>query len=55
MIVLLIYGKSPEPAALTLHGNHGQTRLSLVENPQQYVDPGIRSAIEQTLQRSLLE
>ncbi len=53
MIVLLIYGKSPEPATLILHGNHGQTWLSLVNNAEQSVDPGMQSAIAQALQLSL--
>lgn len=52
MIVLLVYGKSSEPVTLILHGNNGQSWLSLVKNPQQGVDPGIQLAIEQALQRN---
>jgi hypothetical protein len=35
LIVLLVYGSSAEPATLILHGNDGQTWLSLVEHPEQ--------------------
>ena len=43
LIVLLVYGTSAEPATLILHGNDGQTWLSIVEHPGQR--PG-RQAIE---------
>lgn len=50
MIVLLIYGKADEPAALILHGNDGQTSLSLVDTPLQHADPALQASIEQALQ-----
>ncbi len=50
MIVLLIYGKSSEPVTLILHGNNGQSWLSLVNNAQQRPNPNLRSVIEQALQ-----
>ena len=50
MVVLLVYGEASEPATLVLHGNNGQTWLSLVSPPLQRVDPIIRSSIEQALQ-----
>jgi hypothetical protein len=50
MIVLLIYGQADEPAALILHGNDGQTWLSLVNTPLQHADPSLQSSIEQALQ-----
>jgi hypothetical protein len=31
MVVLLVYGAMEEPVTLTLHGNDGQTRLSISE------------------------
>jgi hypothetical protein len=31
MVILLIYGKSEEPVTLILHGNDGQTWLSIAE------------------------
>ena len=50
MVVLLIYGSAPEPATLILHGNDGQTWLSLVNTLTQHPDPLLRSTIEQALQ-----
>ena len=35
MVVLLVYTDAAEPVTLVLHGNDGQTRISLVENPNQ--------------------
>jgi len=49
MIVLLVYGGRAEPATLILHGNAGQTWLSLVDTPLQPLDPGLQSAIQQAL------
>lgn len=50
MVILLVYGKSEGPVTLILHGNDGQTRLSLIDTPLQRVDPEIQSSIEQALQ-----
>lgn len=50
MVVVLIYGKAEEPATLMLHGNDGQTWLSLVDTPLQHPDPSLQSSIEQALQ-----
>ncbi len=55
MMVLLVYGKSAEPATLILHGSHGQSWLSLVNNADRPFDPGMQSAIEQALQLNLLK
>jgi len=52
LIVVLVYGNAAEPATLILHGNDGQTWLSLVNNPLQRADPAIQSAIEQALQQN---
>jgi len=49
MVVLLVYGKAEGPVTLILHGNDGQTWLSLVNTPLQHVDPIIQSSIEQAL------
>ena len=50
MVVLLVYANAAEPATLILHGNDGQTWLSLVEHPDQLVNKdvilGIRQALE---------
>lgn len=49
MVVVMVYGKATQPATLILHGNDGQTWLSLVNNPLQRADPSMQSCIEQAL------
>jgi hypothetical protein len=49
MVVLLIYAEAAEPATLILHGNDGQTWLSLVNNPAQQADARIQAAMEGAL------
>lgn len=53
MVVLLVYGSAPEPATLILHGNDGQTWLSLVNTPAQHAHPSLQSPIEQALEADL--
>lgn len=50
MVVLLVYGQQSQPATLILHGNDGQSWLSLVNTPAQQVEVSMRAAIEQALQ-----
>jgi hypothetical protein len=50
MVVLLVYGKDAEPATLILHGNNGQSWLSIVDNPLQRADTILITAIRQTLE-----
>lgn len=50
MIVLLVYGNAPEPATLILHGNDGQSWLSLIDRPGQQTDTATASAIQQALE-----
>ncbi|HLO16979.1 MAG TPA: hypothetical protein VK206_19245 [Anaerolineales bacterium] len=52
MVVLLIYGKSEEPVTLILHGNDGQTWLSIVNNSIKQADPSIQLSIEQALEEN---
>lgn len=49
MVVLFIYGAGTEPAVLILHGNDGQTWLSLVDTPGQKADSGMAAAIKAAL------
>jgi len=49
MLVVLVYGGGEQPVTLMLHGNDGQTWLSLVNNPLQQADPAVSSAIMQAL------
>ena len=50
MIILLVYSTALEPATLILHGNTGQTWISLAENPNQQMDGKIVSDIQQALE-----
>ena len=50
MVVLLVYGQGALPATLILHGNDGQSWLSLVNTPAQLADASLRAAIEHALQ-----
>jgi hypothetical protein len=49
MIVLMIYGEGVMPTTLTLHGNDGQTWISLVSQPDQDPDARTRAVIQQAL------
>jgi hypothetical protein len=53
MLVLLVYGEAVEPATLILHGNDGQTWLSLVDSPGQKTNAGIAAAIKSVLEAKL--
>jgi len=49
MVVLLVYGKATEPATLILHGNDGQTWVSIADNPRQRADEKLINSIRQAL------
>ena len=49
MIVLLVYGAAAEPATLILHGNDGQTWVSVTDNPLQPTDKKLITSIQQSL------
>lgn len=49
MVVLLVYGESTEPATLILHGNDGQTWVSISENSNQKTSAKTASAIKNVL------
>ena len=50
MVVLLVYGKVSEPVTLILHGNDGQTRLSIADDPHQRADAELITVIQQALE-----
>ena len=50
MVVLLVYGKSAEPVTLILHGNDGQTWVSIADDPRQRADVKLITAIQQALE-----
>ncbi len=52
MVVLLVYANGTPPVTLILHGNDGQSWLSLVERPGQQLGEEIVKAIQRALQRS---
>lgn len=50
MIVLLVYGEAPEPATLVLHGNNGQTWISIADSAVQRGEPKFVNRIQRVLQ-----
>jgi hypothetical protein len=54
MVVVLVYGKVEEPATLILHGNDGQTWLSIAEDPRQRPDTKLTAEIRQALEKTLV-
>jgi len=58
MVVLLVYGKvadvstplNTSPATLILHGNDGQTWVSIADDPRQEVDAKLITSIQQALE-----
>jgi hypothetical protein len=50
MVVLLVYGKTSEPVTLILHGDDGQTGISITDNPQQRADAKLITEIQQALE-----
>ena len=51
MVILLVYGDAPEPLTLTLHGNNGQTWLSIADNLRQGFDAKLSAKIKQALEK----
>jgi hypothetical protein len=51
MVILLVYGKAEEPVTLILHGNDGQTWLSIAEGPRQRSDTKLPAEIRQALEK----
>ncbi|MEW6030285.1 MAG: hypothetical protein ACOYZ8_08690 [Chloroflexota bacterium] len=49
MVILLVYGNAEAPATLLLHGNDGQTWLSIADEPLQRVDSILLAGIKQAL------
>ncbi len=49
MVIVLVYGDIPEPLTLILHGNNGQTWLSIVDNPCQGLDAKLSAEIRRAL------
>ncbi len=53
MVVLLVYGEENDPSTLILHGNDGQTWLSIAETPNQKRNPKTITAIRNVLEGKL--
>lgn len=49
MVVVLVYGDTPEPLTLILHGNNGQTWFSMADYPRQGLDAKLSAEIRQAL------
>ena len=50
MIVLLVYGGVAEPATLILHGNDGNTWISVTDHPLHRVDETLMTSLLQALE-----
>ena len=50
MIVLLVYGDVAEPVTLILHGNNGQTWVSVADSASQRGDPKLVTRIRRVLE-----
>lgn len=50
MVVLLVYGEGTAPTALTLHGNDGETLISLSDDPAREPHPLIRAVVEEVVE-----
>ncbi len=50
LVILLVYGEAAEPLTLILHGNDGQTWVSVAESPSQPVDQRLVDSIRQALE-----
>ena len=46
LVILLVYGESLEPISLILHGNNGQTWLSLAEIPSTGLAKSVQRVLE---------
>lgn len=49
MVILLVYGDMSEPLTLILHGNNGQTWLSIADSPRQSADVSLYTVIKRAL------
>lgn len=49
-VVMLVYGKSGGPVTLILHGNDGQTWLSIAEGPHPGTEMNLSTEIKQALE-----
>jgi len=54
MVILLVYGDSGEPVTLILHGNDGQTWVSMADTPNQKSNTIAAIAIRNALEGKLL-
>lgn len=52
MVVVLVYGDAEQPITLFLHGNDGQTWLSIADEPSQRVDAKLLAGIREALDAS---
>lgn len=49
VVVLLVYGDNGTPATLLIHGRDQKTNFSLVNTPQNPVEPGLEARITSIL------
>jgi hypothetical protein len=49
VVVFLVYGENGNPATLLMHGRDQKTKFSLVDAPQNPVEPGLEALITSAL------
>ncbi|MFH1185516.1 MAG: hypothetical protein V1755_10830 [Chloroflexota bacterium] len=50
MVVVLVYAEARPPVTLVVHGNNGQSWISVIDRPDQRADPRTILAIKRALQ-----
>lgn len=50
MVIVLVYGDTPEPLTLILHGNNGQTWFSIADSPRQGLGAELSAEIRRALE-----
>lgn len=53
MVVLLVYGETADPATLILHGNNGQTWVSIANDLPQRANAKLIHSIQQALETNM--
>ena len=52
MVVILVYAEACPPVTLVVHGNDGQSWISVIDRPDQRANPSTIHAIQQALDAS---
>jgi hypothetical protein len=50
MVVILVYAEARLPVTMVVHGNDGQSWISVIDRPDQRADPSTIAAIQRALE-----